>query len=242
MSDNKDIETEAPLASRSEELAETPQAAPTTPKKLPWTTRHRNDIIGVTIGAALIAAVAAFMASVEGHVDETMDAANMESAYTAVALQQVPVNGYRGSPEWRGYYKVGLERFLGQHDFSDLCTPNGFLKDSFVYGVLPCIAVGDKRAVRAFDDTISYFKEDSWRRMTHPLDIMDQDIHSDGYLDIDAFSKAVEDRASKQVADAAAAAKAADDAVAQNTRIFKEALQLVVPLDPDHVTRLPDAK
>jgi hypothetical protein len=242
MSDNKDIGTEAPLATSTVETAEPPQAAPTTPKQLPWTTRHRTDIIGVTVGVVLIAAVAAFMASVEGHVDETMKAANMESAYTAVTLQQVAVNGHRGTEEWRGFYKLGLERFLGQHDFSDLCTPNGFLKDSYVAGALPCIAVGDKRAVRAWNDSVSFFKEDSWRRMAHPLDVMEQDVHADDYLDIDTFSKAVEDRASKQVADATAAAKAADDAVAQNTRIFKEALQLVVPLDPGHVTRLPDAK
>jgi hypothetical protein len=235
MSEEKNIEEQ-----RQTPISDAPSKAPSETRS--WLSRNRDPIIVISAITAIMGGMGFLLSDFDRTIREAMKASHMESAYTDVVLQKVAVNGYRGTPEWRGFYKLGLERFLGQHDFSDLCMPNGFLKDSYVAGALPCIAIGDKRAVRAYNDTVSYFKEDSWRRMTHPLDIMEQDIHSDGYLDIDAFSKAVEDRASKQVADAAAAAKAADDAVSQNTRIFKEALQLVVPLYPDHVTRLPDAK
>jgi hypothetical protein len=235
MSDQKTTDTNESATATKEDQATKPASEAAT--KLPWTTRHRRELTGIAIGMALVAAMGVFMASVESHIDEVMTADNIESAYTDVAFQTVAVNGYRGTEEWRGFYKIGLERYLGQHDFSDLCTPNGFLKDSYVAGALPCIAIGDKRAVKAYDGTISFFKEDTRRRMTHPIDVMRQDVHADDYLDIDAFSTAVRDRATKQVADAEAAAKAAAEEAAkkakesdERVRAFGEALKSMQPI------------
>lgn len=235
MSDQKTSDTDEIATAAKEEQAM--KRVPEATTKLPWTTRHRKEIGGIAIGMALVAAMGVFMATVDSHIDEVMKADNIESAYTDVAFQTVAVNGYRGTEEWRGFYKIGLERYLGQHDFSDLCTPNGFLKESYVAGALPCIAIGDKRAVKAYDGTISFFKEETKRRMTHPIDVMRQDIHANDYLDIDAFSKAVRDRATKQVADAEAAAKAVAEEAAkkakesdERVRAFGEALKSMQPI------------
>jgi hypothetical protein len=234
MSAQKNTEAEDPFALTAEELAEKrTHTAPTTPKKLPWPERYRFEMTAVAIIAAGAVIVGAFMNGFERDIEDAVKASNIESAYTDVALQTVAVNGYRGTEEWRGFYKLGLERYFGQHDFSDLCTPNGFLKDSYVAGALPCIAVDDKRAVRAYDGSISLFKEDTWRRMTHPLDVMEQDVHADGYVDIDAVSKAVEDRASKQKADEVAAAEKATKqakAADENQRAFDEATKALYPI------------
>lgn len=235
MTEQKNIEAEKPEAAESN--GEPVQAKPAAAPETSWLRRNRDNVIGVGLILAVLGGFAFFTDGFASPLEEAMKANNIESAYTDVVRQNVAVNGYRGDPEWRGYYKLGLERFLGQHDFSDLCTPNGFLKDSYVAGAQPCIAIGDKRALRSWDNTVSYFKEDSWRRMAHPLDVMQQDVHADDYLDIDAFSKAVEDRATKQVADAAAAAKAAAEEEARKTkeseeriRAFQEALKSRYPI------------
>lgn len=232
--------TEAASLATSGAEKQPSRSAPKGPPKLSWFTLHRTEISGIAVGVAFIVAIATmgvFLSSVGSQMDEAIKADNIKSAYTDVVLQKVAVNGYRGTMEWRGFYKLGLERYLGQHDFSDLCTPNGFLKDSHVAGALPCIAIGDKRAVKAYDDTISFFKEDSWRRMAHPVDVMQQDIHADDYLDIDAFSKAVEDRASKQVTDTSAAAKTTTGEALKNAmesdervRAFGKALKSMQPI------------
>lgn len=236
MTDQPNTDTNEPVAA----MEQTTKPASESAAKLPWTTRHSKELTGISIGMSIVAAMGVFMTTVttfKSQINEAMKADNIESAYTDVAFQTVAVNGYRGTEEWRGFYKIGLERYLGQHDFSDLCTPNGFLKDSYVAGALPCIAIGDKRAVKAFDETISFFKEDAKRRITHPINVMRQDVHADDYLDIDAFSKAVRDRATKQVADAEAAAKATAEEAAkkarepdERVRAFGEALKSKQPI------------
>jgi hypothetical protein len=162
-----------------------------------WLRENREPLLVCVILLAIFVAAIMFVQKTASDVKEAMALSNRESAYTDVYTQHVAVNGPRGTVEWRGDYKLGLERYLGENDFSDSCAYNGFLKDSNTPGLLPCVAVGDLRAVRSSDGSIAYFKEDAWRRKVTTLDVMEQDVHDERYLDIDSFSKAVEDRASK---------------------------------------------
>jgi hypothetical protein len=170
-----------------------------------WLERNKIAITSAVILGLVIWFVAhVFLVVIPSAVEETnrtflerQTAHDKQSAYYDVILNRVAVNGERGTPEWREYYRQALERVLSTHDFSDFCTYNGFLKDSTKAGVLPCIAAGDVRAVRSTDGGISYFKENSIIHKVAALDVMEQDIHADDYLDIDVFTKALDARATK---------------------------------------------
>lgn len=236
MSNKQTTEVEDPFAAtvdlEDHETQPKPVEAPSKP------TRRNRDYVPLGVGAFIVGAFLVFgysLHSTQIEITDMIKASDKETAYYEVARQNVAVNGSHGTEEWRGYYKLGLERYLGQHEFSEFCMPNGFLKDSFTIGSLPCIAVGDLRAVQAYSGEISYFREDSWRRMTHQINVLQQDVHASDYLDIDAFSKAVEDRATKQVrekedAERQKAAEQARKEIEETTRSIKEALSGIVPL------------
>lgn len=173
------------------------------PSKTPatWLRANCEPLLVCAILLGVFVAAIIFVQKTASDFKEARAISNRESAYTDVYTQHVAVNGLRGTVEWRRDYKLGLERYLGENDVSDSCAYNGFLKDSNTPGVLPCVAVGDIRAVRSSDGSISYFKEDTWRRKVTTLDVMEQDVHDERYLDIDFFSKAIEDRAWKLKAD-----------------------------------------
>jgi hypothetical protein len=159
-------------------------------------------------------------------------ARDKQAAYYDVILNRVAVNGERGTPEWREYYRQALERVLSTHDFSDFCTYNGFLKDSAKVGVLPCIAVGEVRAVRSSDGTISYFRENDSLHTVANLNVLEQDVHADDYLDIDVFEKALDNRAIDIASDERTRKNTAalDAKVREDQRAFAEALKLVTPI------------
>lgn len=152
---------------------------------------------------------------------EELSTWEIDRAYSDVRYQKVAVNGDRGTPLWRKAYADALQRYASSFDFEDECSSNGFLKELPTNSSMPCIAAGDIRVVGLPGSTLSYFKEDDFRGTSIRLDVLQQDVHAENYVDIDALTKALEDRVNQrheaQLAELKAATESALELLRQNS-------------------------
>ena len=122
------------------------------------------------------------------------DPRNAVSAFSDVMRSEVAVNGERGTPGWRKIYGAALDRALRQFDFDKDCAVNGFVRTGATAETLSCLTTQYATVTMDHSGKLSYFRAKDASGRVVALDVLQQDVHADDYLDIDLLMKIVRGR------------------------------------------------